>query len=185
LLESQIFMLDFQAARYLMDGDIPGQVGNGHPTLVPTGAYPTRDGHVNIAPSSPRQWQTFCELVGKPEWLTRAEWSGFRNRQRARAEIDAAIGQETRAHTTAYWVERLEQAGIPCGPIYRMDEVFADPQVKHLQMAAPVEHPERGTTQLVASPLNFEGTEKRIRSPASTTGADPGQLAFNGGPKRS
>lgn len=178
LLESQIFMLDFQAARYLMDGDIPGQVGNGHPTLVPTGAYPTRDGYVNIAPSSPRQWQTFCELLGKPEWLTRADWAGYRDRQRARAAIDAAIGGETRVQTTAYWVERLEQAGIPCGPIYRMDEVFADPQVKHLQMAAPLEHPDRGATHLVASPLNFEGTGKHIRSAASTSGAAPGEVTF-------
>ncbi|HKU38437.1 MAG TPA: CoA transferase [Polyangiales bacterium] len=177
LLESQIFMLDFQAARYLMDGEVPGRVGNGHPTLVPTGAYPTRDGYVNIAPSSPKQWQTFCELVGKPEWLMRPDWTGFRNRQRARAEIDAAIGCATREQTTGYWVERLEQAGIPCGPIYRMDEVFADPQVQHLQMAAPVDHPERGATNLVASPLNFEGLDKRIRTAASTVG-EAGEPAF-------
>ena len=181
LLESQIFMMDFQAARFLMDGDVPEQVGNGHPTLVPTGAYPTSDGYVNIAPSSPRQWQTFCELLGKPEWLSRPDWSGYSNRRRARAAIDAAIAHETLAHTTAHWVGRLEQAGIPCGPIYRMDQVFADPQVQHLQLAAPVEHPERGLTHLVASPLNFEGCEKRIRSAAAAEGADPADVSFDRG----
>ena len=184
LLESQIFMMDFQAARYLMDKDVPGQVGNGHPTLVPTGAYPTLDGHVNIAPSSPKQWQTFCELVGKPEWLTRPDWQGYRDRLRSRAAIDQAIGQETRAYPTAYWVERLERAGIPCGPIYRMDEVFADPQVQHLQMAAPLAHPERGQTQLVASPLNFERTDKRLRNAAATAGGEPGNVKFRRDPQR-
>jgi crotonobetainyl-CoA:carnitine CoA-transferase CaiB-like acyl-CoA transferase len=166
LLESQVFMMDFQAARYLMDADVPEQVGNGHPTLVPTGTFPTRDGHVNIAPSSPQQWKTFCEVVGKPEWLENPAWHGFTNRRRERAAIDAAIALQTREQSTAYWVERLEQAGIPCGPIYRMDEVFADPQVQHLELAAPVAHPERGETRLVASPLNFEGTPKTIRTAA-------------------
>ena len=184
LLESQIFMMDFQAARYLMDKDVAGQVGNGHPTLVPTGAYPTADGHVNIAPSSPKQWQTFCELVGRPEWLTRPDWQGYRDRLKARAAIDEAIANETRAHPTAYWVERLEQAGIPCGPIYRVDEVFADPQVQHLQMAAPLQHPERGPTQLVASPLNFQGTDKRLRSAAATVGEQPGDVTFQREPQR-
>jgi formyl-CoA transferase len=178
LLESQVFMLDFQAARYLMDGDVPGQVGNGHPTLVPTGAYPTSDGHVNIAPSSPRQWQTFCELLGKPDWLTRPDWASYRDRLRARAAIDAAIAEETRREPSAHWVELLSRAGIPCGPIYRMDEVFADPQVQHLQLAAPLTHPERGPTQLVASPLNFEGSAKPIRSAAATSGAQAGEVQF-------
>ncbi|HET6339807.1 MAG TPA: CoA transferase, partial [Polyangiales bacterium] len=82
LLESQVFMMDFQASRFLMDKDVPEQVGNGHPTLVPTGTFPTRDGHVNVAPSSPRQWKTFCEVLGKPEWLTNPAWRSFDDRRR-------------------------------------------------------------------------------------------------------
>lgn len=179
LLESQVFMLDFQASRYLMDGDVPEQVGNGHPTIVPMGAFPTRDGHVNIAPSSPRQWERLCELLGKPEWRMHRGWTSYTERLRARAEIDAAISEETRTKPTAYWVERLEHAGIPCGPIYRMDQVFADPQVKHLELAAPVVHPERGPTHLVASPLNFAGCSKAIRSPASEVGAAAAEVRFH------
>jgi len=178
LLESQVFMMDFQAARYLMDGEVPGQVGNGHPTLVPTGAFATRDGHVNVAPSSPRQWKAFCEVLGKPEWLSDPAWRTYADRLRARAEIDAAIGAQLREQTTAYWVERLEQAGIPCGPIYRMDEVFADPQVQHLELAAPIAHPERGPTHLVSSPLNFEGLDKRIRSAAAIEAPAAGEVGF-------
>jgi crotonobetainyl-CoA:carnitine CoA-transferase CaiB-like acyl-CoA transferase len=172
LLESQVFMLDFQAARYLMDKEVPEQVGNGHPTLVPMGAFETRDGHVNIAPSSPKQWQTLCEVLQKPEWLTRSDWSSYTLRNQARAEIEAAITAETRLLPTAYWVERLERAGIPCGPIYRMDEVFADPQVQHLGIAAPLAHPERGPTHLVASPINIEGYDKAIRSAATESVGD-------------
>ncbi|HET8933261.1 MAG TPA: CoA transferase [Polyangiales bacterium] len=178
LLESQVFMLDFQASRFLMDGDVPDQVGNGHPTIVPMGAFPASDGHVNIAPSSPKQWEKLCEVLGKPEWLTRSGWTSYSDRLRARTEIDAAISLETREKPAAYWVERLEQAGIPCGPIYRMDQVFEDPQVKHLELAAPLVHPERGPTRLVASPLNFEGCAKVIRSPASDMGSVPGEVRF-------
>jgi formyl-CoA transferase len=179
LLESQVFMLDFQAARYLMDGEVPEQVGNGHPTLVPMGAFPTRDGHVNIAPTSPKQWQTLCEVLEKPEWLTRSDWSSYSARNQARAEIEAAISHETRSKPTAYWVERLERVGIPCGPIYRMDEVFADPQVKHLGIAAPIVHPERGPTHLVASPINIKGCDKSIRSAASGSPAAIGDITFH------
>ena len=178
LLESQVFMMDFQAARYLMDADVPEQVGNGHPTLVPTGAFPTRDGHVNVAPSSPQQWKTFCEVVGRPEWLTNPAWRGFGDRRLQRAQIDEAIAAQLREHTTAHWVERFEQAGIPCGPIYRMDEVFGDPQVKHLELAAPLVHPERGDTHVVGSPLNFEGVTKRIRSAAGTE-TPPDTISFD------
>jgi len=174
LLESQVFMMDFQASRFLMDKDVPEQVGNGHPTLVPTGTFPTRDGHVNVAPSSPRQWKTFCEVLGKPEWLTNPAWRSFDDRRRERAAIDAAIALETRERTTEDWVGRLELAGIPCGPIYRMDEVFADPQVQHLGLAAPVAHPERGDTHLVASPLNFDGLTKTIRSTAAIEAPEGG-----------
>jgi crotonobetainyl-CoA:carnitine CoA-transferase CaiB-like acyl-CoA transferase len=168
LLESQIFMLDFQAARYLMDGEVPGQAGNGHPTLVPMGTFPTSDGYVNIAPASPGQWRTFCEQLGRTDWLDDPRWSSNKDRLRERASIDVAIAQHTREHSTAYWVGHLEQAGIPCGPIYTMEEVFADPQVEHLEMAAPLAHPERGPTHLVNSPLNFEGTPKRIRTAAAS-----------------
>lgn len=162
LLESQIFMLDFQAARYLMDGDVPRQAGNGHPTLVPMGVFPTSDGYVNIAPGSPRQWRTLCEQLGRTDWLENPQWSSYADRLRERVSIDAAVAELTKERSTAHWVEKLERAGIPCGPIYSVDEVFADPQVQHLEMAAALAHPERGLTHVVSSPLNFEGTSNKL-----------------------
>ena len=176
LLESQIFLMDFQAARYLTDGEVPGQAGNGHPTLVGMGTFPTRDGHVNLAPANSQHWKILCEVLEQPEWLTR--WGRASERQRDRAAIDAAISEQTRKQPTAHWVERFDQAGIPCGPIYRMDEVFADPQVAHLGMAAEVIDPERGPTRLVASPLNFEGHDKPIRSTAAVDLLPAGAASF-------
>ncbi|MEY4511222.1 MAG: hypothetical protein RLZZ450_3344 [Pseudomonadota bacterium] len=174
LLESQIFMLDFQAARYLMDGEVPRQAGNGHPTLVPMGVFPTSDGYVNIAPGSPRQWRTLCEQLGKTDWLENPRWSSYADRLRERVSIDAAVAELTRERSTAHWVEQLERAGIPCGPIYTVDEVFGDPQVQHLEMAAALAHPERGPTHVVSSPINFEGTPKHLRNAAGVVSDRPG-----------
>jgi formyl-CoA transferase len=166
LLESQLFMLDFQASRWLMAGEVAGQSGNDHPTIAPSSAYRTADGYINIAASSPKQWRRLCEAMGHPEWLENAEWRSSGRRSRARAEINAAIAEDTVQKPSAHWVELLEGVGIPCGPIYTIDQAFADPQVRHLGMAAPVDHPRLGPTHMVASPLNISGVDKAIRSVA-------------------
>jgi formyl-CoA transferase len=166
LLEAQIFLLDFQAARWLMAGEVAGQMGNDHPTLAPMGVFPTADGHVNIAASSPAQFERFCEAAGRPDWPKDPRFSGGRRRAEHRAELNAAIADETRKRPSAWWVERLEAAGVPCGPILSVDQVFADPQVRHLKMAAPVDHPRLGATEMVDSPINMEGLETEIRSVA-------------------
>ena len=172
LLESAIFFMDFQAARWLMDGEVPGQMGNDHPTMAPMGVFPTADGHVNIAASSPAQFERVCEAVGRPEWPKDERWSSTRRRAENRAALNAAIAEVTRQQPSAWWVERLEAAGIPCGPILAVDQVFADPQVKHLRMAAPVDHPRIGATHMIDSPLNLEGLETRVRSVAPLAAAD-------------
>jgi formyl-CoA transferase len=166
LLESQVFMLDFQAARWLMAGEVAGQMGNDHPTLAPMGVFPTADGHVNIAASSPAQFARFCEAAGRPDWAADERWSSSTRRAANRQALNAAIGEETRKHPGAWWIERLEAAGVPCGPILSIDQVFADPQVQHLALAQPVDHPRLGATHMVASPINLEGLDKEVRSVA-------------------
>ncbi len=163
LLESQLFMLDFQAARWLMAGEVAGQSGNNHPTIAPSSAYPTADGYINIAASTPKQWRRLCEAMGHLDWLENADWRSSGRRSRARADINAAIAEDTVQEPSAHWVELLEGVGIPCGPIYSIDQAFADPQVKHLGMAAAVDHPRLGPTHMVASPLNLSGVDKAIR----------------------
>jgi formyl-CoA transferase len=171
LLESQIFMLDFQAARYLVKGEVAGQAGNDHPTFTPTGVFPTSDGHMNIAASSSRLWARLCDTLGKPEWKNDPEWTTQVGRTRHRAAIAQAISEITRHKPAAHWVEVFEAAGIPAGPINTIDKVFADPQVQHLGIATPVESPLFGATRMVASALNFEGLPRDIRSPTPEPGA--------------
>lgn len=159
LLEAQTFMLDLQAARYLMDGEVPKQAGNDHPVNIPMGAFPTADKPINIAASSTKMWEQFARLCGHPEWLDVPEWRTLEGRSADRARVNATIAEVTRTQPSEHWISLLEEAGIPCGPINDIAQVFADPQVQHLGMALPVEHPRRGATHLVASPLNI-GTLK-------------------------
>jgi formyl-CoA transferase len=172
LLEAQAFMLDFQAARWLMAGEVAGQAGNDHPTGIPTGVFPASDGLINIAASSGRQWERFCEAMQRPDWLARPDWQTQKGRSADRAAVNAAIAEVTRTRRAADWIETLTAAGIPCGPINTVDQVFADPQVRHLGIAQSIEHPRLGRQRVVASPLNLSGVSKEIRSAAPEISAD-------------
>jgi crotonobetainyl-CoA:carnitine CoA-transferase CaiB-like acyl-CoA transferase len=170
LLEAQIFMMDFQAARWLIDKEVPKQAGNDHPTGIPNGVFPSSDGHFNIAASSSRVFARFCDAIGKPEWKDKPEWNTGAKRSAERKAISAAISEITRTKPAAHWVELFEEAGVPCGPINSMDQVFADPQVQHLGMSAEVTSATRGTYNVVANPLNLEGVPKKIRSATPEAG---------------
>ncbi|MCC7486018.1 MAG: CoA transferase [Burkholderiales bacterium] len=176
LLESMIFMLDFQAARYLVRGEVANQAGNDHPTFTPTGVFPTSDGYMNIAASSGRLWPRLCDALGHPEWKDKAEWSTTAGRTKDRPALNAAISEVTRHQPAAHWVDRFEEAGIPAGPINTIDRVFADPQVKHLAMDAPVTGSVLGDTRLVASPLNFTGASRGVRNPAPEAGQNTDEV---------
>ena len=172
LLESQIFLLDFQAARWLMAGEVAGQMGNDHPTICPMGVFPAADSPINVAASTPAQFERFCEVTERLDWLTDERFSSTRRRTENRQALNAAISEETHKRPAAWWIERLEAAGIPCGPILTIDQVFADPQVRHLGMATPAEHPRLGETQMVATPINMEGLETGVRQIAPLAPAD-------------
>ncbi len=171
LLEAQVFMLDFQASRWLMAREVAPQAGNDHPTGIPTGVFPTSDGHINIAASSARLWERFCEAIGRPDWKTKEAWRTQKGRSAERGAINAAIGEITRTKPAAHWIELFEGAGIPCGPIYTIDQVFADPQVEHLGMARPMTSPAIGETEVVASAINISGFSKDVRTPTPEAGS--------------
>jgi crotonobetainyl-CoA:carnitine CoA-transferase CaiB-like acyl-CoA transferase len=176
LLEAQIFLLDFQAARWLMDREVAPQAGNDHPTGIPTGVFPASDGDINIAASGGRLWTRFCEAIGHPEWAEKPEWKTQRGRSADRLAINAAIAEVTRLRHAAHWIELFETAGIPCGPIYRIDEVFADPQVTFLGMATPMRRPARDRRDVVASPITISGRSKDIRLPTPHAGEHTDQV---------
>jgi crotonobetainyl-CoA:carnitine CoA-transferase CaiB-like acyl-CoA transferase len=172
LLEAQVFMLDFQAARWLMEAEVAGQAGNDHPTGIPTGVFPTSDGHINIAASSGRLWERFSDVIGHPEWRSKPEWSTQKGRSTDRQAINAAIADVTRHQPSDHWIELFENAGVPCGPINTIDKVFADPQVQHLGMAKPMAHPRLGTKDVVASAINISDFPRTIRFATRDAGAD-------------
>lgn len=171
LLESLIFMLDLQGSRYLVKGEVAKQAGNDHPTLTPTGVFPTSDGYMNIAASSGRLWERLCDALGHPEWKTKPEWTTVVGRTKDRAGVNGAISAVTKTQTGEYWTGKFDAAGIPAGPINTIDRVFNDPQVKHVGMAAPVDSPLFGKTHYVANPLNMTGSTRDIRMCAP----EPGQ----------
>jgi crotonobetainyl-CoA:carnitine CoA-transferase CaiB-like acyl-CoA transferase len=157
LLEALLFFLDFQGARYLMKGEVPKQAGNNHPTGVPTGTFKTRDGYINIAPTPP-MWKRFCKAIGRAEWGDNPDWASPRERRKHRETINAAINEITTKEDTATLVDRMNAAGVPCGPVYDIGQAFNDPQVKHLGIAQDVPSRALGNIKLIGQPLHLSRT---------------------------
>jgi crotonobetainyl-CoA:carnitine CoA-transferase CaiB-like acyl-CoA transferase len=162
LLQAQIAMLDFQAARWLIAKERPPQAGNDHPTSIPTGVFPTSDGHINIAASNRHMFRRLCNALGAPEMEHDPRFSSEKLRSQNRAAVNEAIGAITRTKTSREWIEALNAASVPCGPIYHVDEVFADPQVKHLGMAAPVHSAQLGDIEVVNQAIELTRTPSHV-----------------------
>ncbi len=164
LLQAQIAMMDFQAARYLIEGKVPPQAGNDHPTSTPMGVVATADGFINIGVGGDGQWRAFCKVIGRQELAAHPDYAKGADRTRNRPQIKALIAPIFTEHTSAEWLERLEAEGVPAGPIYRVDEVFADPQVQHLGIAVPLKDSERGDVRVVGQPIVMSRTPARVVS---------------------
>jgi formyl-CoA transferase len=155
LLEAQIYMLDFQAARYLMKGEVAGQEGNFHPTSPGTGMFQTADGYINVAASGDNLWRRFCEAAGAGDLLDSPDFKTVVARAKNRPALNAHLDEIIRRHPNAYWVELLNRVGVPCGPINTIDQTFADPQVRHLGIAKPVNHHNLGAQKVVGQPIHM------------------------------
>ena len=155
LIEAQIFMLDFQAARYLMRGEIAGQEGNNHPTGAGTGMFKTVDGYINIAASGDSLWEHFCKAAGAADLLSHPDFANAALRTKNRTALNARLADIMLTKTNDQWVALMDKAGVPCGPINTIDKVFADPQVQHLGIAKPVNHPKYGAQKVVGQPIHL------------------------------
>jgi crotonobetainyl-CoA:carnitine CoA-transferase CaiB-like acyl-CoA transferase len=170
LLQAEIAMLDFQAARWLIGKEVPPQAGNDHPTGIPTGVFPTSDGHMNIAASNQHMFKRLCAALGAPEMEHNPDFATEELRSKNRAAVNAAIGAITRTRTSREWIDSMNAAGVPCGPIYSIDAMFDDPQVKHLGMAAPVHHPRLGDIEVVNQGVELMRTPNHIQYPTPDRG---------------
>jgi crotonobetainyl-CoA:carnitine CoA-transferase CaiB-like acyl-CoA transferase len=170
LLESMVAMMDFQATRYTIDGDVPGQEGNDHPTIAPMGCFATADGYLNVGGASGRLLEAFCRVIGEPDLPDDPRFDSIATRSAHRAELNALIAGRLRTRTTAAWVEAFAEVGVPAGPVYAMDEVFADPQVEHLELPAIVAHPLLGELALMRNPVTLVPGVDTVRGPSPEAG---------------
>mgnify|MGYP005724152425 FL=1 len=158
-------MLDFQAARWLVDGDVPKQAGNNHPTSIPTGVFKTKDGYINLGVAGQVIWKWFCDLVGRTDLRDHPDYAEAESRSLNRDALNLEIESFIKEETSEYWVELLNKNGVPSGPIYSIDEAFEDPQVKHLEMAKTVSGHARGDMELVGQPIRMSRTPSGMALP--------------------
>lgn len=170
LLQSQLWMMDFQAMRWLMNGEVPGQSGNDHPTSAPTGVYPTKDGYMNIAAMGNDIFARLCRVLDLTPLIDDERFRTVPLRAKNRPPLNAAIAERTRTRTTDEWIALMNKEGVPCGPILNMDQVFENPQVQHLRMSEPIDHPTLGKISVVGQPVIMSRTRFGKPTPAPETG---------------
>ena len=161
LIESQIFTLDLQAARYLVDGVVGKQVGNEHPTGVPTNVYKTRDGYVNIAPV-PAMWGRLCKALGREDLIEHPDFATREARRRRRREVNGLIQSIVGEMDTATLTRRLDEAQVPCGPIYSIEEAFNDPQATHRGLAQNLTATDGREIALPRQPFSLSRTASKL-----------------------
>ncbi len=168
LLQAQVFMLDFQATRWLDDGIVPEQAGNSHPTYSLTGVFTTSDGWINLAASGQAMWEGLCRVLSEDAADGRARlanpaFATPQSRLEHREEVTEAVNGLLSSNTSAHWLQRLNEAGVPSGPINTIDQVFADPQVRHLAMVEEIPSPYFDPLRVVGQAFRLSGTESSVR----------------------
>jgi len=163
LLQAMIAMLDFQAARWTVEGNVPKQAGNNHPTSIPTGVFKTSDGHINIAVAGEATWKRFCTTLDKQDWLENEDFSNAPSRSANRDELNNQINSITATKSSQHWIEVFSKAGVPCGEINSIDQTFADPQVEHLGITETVNSEKLGELNLIGQPVVLDRTPSSVR----------------------
>ena len=170
LLEAQIAMLDFQAARYLMEREVAGQAGNDHPTMAPMGAFKTADGYINIASAGNAMWKRLCKALDLIKFVKDPDFKDDNSRVKNRKKLNNLLNTVLASDSSGVWIKKLNSVSVPCGPIYSIDEVFSDPQVKYAGIAQSVKHKKLGNINLVGQPVTLSRTPSRLSTAAPEKG---------------
>lgn len=181
LLQAQVFMLDFQAARYLMDDDVPQQAGNNHPTSIPTGVFKAKDGFMNIAVAGQEIWRRFASAMGRQDWIADERYKTEPKRSEHRDMLGVEIEEITVNKNVAEWIEIMNAAGVPAGEINDIGQVFDNQQVHHLGLAQPIISHERGETRLVGQPILMSRTPSKIVAPPPLAGQHSSEILKEAG----
>jgi len=184
LLQSMIAMLDFQAARWTVNNEVPVQAGNNHPTSIPTGVFQTKDGYINIAVAGEATWARFCKSIDKDQWQDHPDYNTAKRRSENRDQLNRLINEVTITKNSDAWIEAFGEAGVPSGPIYTIDKTFDDPQVKHLDMRASVKSPVMGDIDLISQPVILDRTPSSIKVAPPERGNATEEILLELGVKR-
>ena len=181
LLASQIMLLDYQAMSWLMDKKVPIQRGNDHPQIVPTGMYESSDGYFTLSTVGNDSYLRLCAAINAPDLATDPRFATASLREKNREAMNEAINNATKLRTTAEWVELLNDEGVPAGPIYKLDEMFADPQVQQTEIAQPLQHPKLGEVKIVGQAIKLSRTPAQFRLPPPEHGEHTDQILAEAG----
>jgi len=184
LLESMVYMMDFQTSRFLIDGEVATQAGNFHPTSIPTGVYKARDGYLNIAVFGSKIWERFCNILGAPEWITDKRYHDKAARSVNRDSLNAQINLRLATQDRSHWIAQFNEGGVACGLISEMREVFAEPQIQHLGMVKEVVSSRLGPQRLVGQPMQLERTPSTIARAAPRRGEHTEEILLELGVSR-
>lgn len=170
LLQAQVWMMDFQIMRWLMNKEIPGQSGNDHPTSSPTGVFKTSDGYINIAAMGTEMYVRLVTILGVPEMATDPRYQTLQLRAKNRPQLNADIAAVTMQNTTKFWIDLLNKEGVPCGSIKNVQETMEDPQVQHLGMAKSLQHPKLGEISVVGQAVILSRSKRDVFTAAPDRG---------------
>ncbi|MCH8505225.1 MAG: CoA transferase [Ectothiorhodospiraceae bacterium] len=176
LLDVQVASLANQAMNYLVSGHPPERMGNAHPNIVPYQVFATADGHVVLTVGNDDQFRRFCQAAERPELAEHPDYATNAGRVRCRDQLVPLLEGVFRQHPSAHWLETLEVVGVPCGPVNKLDQVFADPQVQARQLQRALKHPSLGSIPSVANPIRYDGESATAERAPPELGADTEQV---------
>jgi crotonobetainyl-CoA:carnitine CoA-transferase CaiB-like acyl-CoA transferase len=174
-------MLDFQAARYLNEGDIPVTTGNDHPTASPMGLFAALDGDLNLGCSGEGTWVRLCKVIGRLDLISTKAFATERHRVENREILKITLNEIFKTRSVSEWVDLLNDAGVPAGPIYTIPQMFEDPQVKHLEVVADVSTSDGHIAHVITQPIKLSRTPARVESAAPGWGEQTNEILQSAG----